>query len=238
MAKNKPPAVVAELGRPETPEETAARKAENSRLYRKRKTVNNLVYSLIVCVAIMFVFVLLVPEGKGNYLERSVDVQELAAQASPTAGQPLASAETPEGWKAKQAELRFSKDDQVTFWYVGYTTPDDQYVSVMQGFDAEMQPADARWTAQRLETKPATGKLTLDGHEWTEYDHRHDSPDNSNVLYGLVTPLGNSTLIVSGTTTPENIQNFASETLESILSEQSALPQEESASTEAATTTE
>ena len=31
MAEAEPPRVVAELGRPETPEETAARKAENSR---------------------------------------------------------------------------------------------------------------------------------------------------------------------------------------------------------------
>jgi hypothetical protein len=48
MPRAKAKRVVAELGRPETPEEEAARRAENSRLYRQRKTVNNLVYSLIV----------------------------------------------------------------------------------------------------------------------------------------------------------------------------------------------
>jgi hypothetical protein len=44
--------VVAELGRPETPAETAARKAESSRLHRQRQTVNNLVYSLIATLGI------------------------------------------------------------------------------------------------------------------------------------------------------------------------------------------
>ncbi|MGO1570745.1 MAG: DUF4245 domain-containing protein [Canibacter sp.] len=224
MAKNKKPAVVAELGRPETPEETAARKAEDSRLYRQRKTVNNLVLSLIVCLAVMFAFVLLVPQGTGDYLERNVDVHELAVQAGPSAGLALANPETPDGWLAKQAELRFSKDDQVTYWYIGYNTPDKAYAAVVQGFDSEMQPADARWTAQRLETKASTGTTVLDGHEWTVYDHQNDSPDDSNVLYGLSIKLDQSTLIVSGTATQQEIESLASETLESILSQDSLQP--------------
>lgn len=39
--KQKRPVIVAELGRPETASETASRKAEQSRLYKQRKTVNN-----------------------------------------------------------------------------------------------------------------------------------------------------------------------------------------------------
>jgi hypothetical protein len=35
--------VVAELGRPETPEETAARKAESSRVYRSSQNFRNLI---------------------------------------------------------------------------------------------------------------------------------------------------------------------------------------------------
>ena len=49
--------VVAELGRPETAEETAARKAENSRNHRSRQTVNNLVYSLLATLGIVVVIV-------------------------------------------------------------------------------------------------------------------------------------------------------------------------------------
>ncbi len=60
----RPPAVVAELGRPETPEETAERKAENSRNHRNRQTVNNLVLSLIATVAVVALIVLFVPRGQ------------------------------------------------------------------------------------------------------------------------------------------------------------------------------
>ena len=45
MAKQ--PRVVAELGRPETPDETAARKAASSAAYRSSKTVRNLVVAEI-----------------------------------------------------------------------------------------------------------------------------------------------------------------------------------------------
>src|SRR5690606_11019766 len=107
--KDRVPRIVAELGRPETPEETAARKANDSRLYRERKTVNNLVYSLIVSLGLVLVIVLLVPRGTGGFADVDVDVEELAAQASPSAGIELVAPTVPEGWKAKQAKLRHSE---------------------------------------------------------------------------------------------------------------------------------
>jgi hypothetical protein len=214
MANRKIPAVVAELGRPETPEETAARKAENSRLYRQRKTVNNLVFSLLVCVGLMFAFVMLVPEGKGNFTERDVNVAKLAQDAESTAGLPLAQPEVADSWQAKQAELRFAKDDQTTFWYIGYTTPDD-YAAVAQGFTAELKPAGEHWIATQLESKSATGTKNIGGVQWTVYDHHTDSPDNSNVLYGLETKIDNSSLIVSGTASPKHIDQLAAKTLAS-----------------------
>jgi hypothetical protein len=65
MPRAKAKRVVAELGRPETPEEEAARRAENSRLYRQRKTVNNLVYSLIVTLGVVAIIYFAVPRTDG-----------------------------------------------------------------------------------------------------------------------------------------------------------------------------
>ena len=47
MVATKEPAIVAELGRPETPDETAERKAETSRKHRAGQTTFNLVVALI-----------------------------------------------------------------------------------------------------------------------------------------------------------------------------------------------
>ena len=54
MAKS--PRIVAELGRPETPDETAARKAESSRVHRESQNTRNLVAALIVTIAIVMPF--------------------------------------------------------------------------------------------------------------------------------------------------------------------------------------
>ena len=66
--------IVAELGRPETPEETANRKAERSRLHRSNQTALNLVAALIVCLVVVLLIVLVVvrpdpaeePHGRGQ----------------------------------------------------------------------------------------------------------------------------------------------------------------------------
>ena len=47
------PRIVAELGRPETPDETAARKAESSRVYRASQNTRNLVAALLVTLAVV-----------------------------------------------------------------------------------------------------------------------------------------------------------------------------------------
>ena len=47
------PRVVAELGRPETAAETAARKAESSRVYRSSQTTRNLIAALLVTIAML-----------------------------------------------------------------------------------------------------------------------------------------------------------------------------------------
>ncbi|MDO4241549.1 MAG: DUF4245 domain-containing protein [Microbacteriaceae bacterium] len=216
MAKQKQPAVVAELGRPETPAETAARKAEESRLYRSRKTVNNLVYSLLVTVAIMGAFVLLVPRGTGDYPSRNVDIAEIAKNQTTTAGQPLATPQVGDGWLAKQAQLRFDKASQTTYWYIGYTTPSKGYAAVMQGYNKENQPGDLRWVTERLEQKQQTGTAEFAGKKWHVYDHRKDSDDGSNVRWGFVTEHGKSRIIISGTGTEAEIRALAEATIKSL----------------------
>ena len=114
----RPPRVVAELGRPETPDETAARKAENSRLHRQRQTVLNLVLSLGASLLLVLVIVLLVPRSD-TAMVRDVDVAPIAEQAQVASDDPLAVPELPEGWRANAAELRTSSVDEVTAWYVG-----------------------------------------------------------------------------------------------------------------------
>lgn len=211
MAKQtKAPVIVAELGRPETPAETAARKSRDSRLYRQRKTVNNLVFSLLVSVAVVFGIYLMVPHGTGgDYADRAVDVSQLASEASPTAGQPLVAPELPDGWKAKQAEVRSSKTGGITYWYIGYTTPGKQYAAVVQAFTADGSPVNETWIAEQLENTSATGTQSIGGTDWTAYVHPDRSPDKTNMRTGFQTAIGASTYLVYGTASTGTITELA-----------------------------
>src|SRR6478735_6355945 len=97
---DKPPAVVAELGRPETPEETAARKAQNSANHRNRQTVNNLVYSLLATLALVAVIVLVVPRGNPTADAPAIDYAKVAQEAQGSEPDPLLVPKLPAGWKA------------------------------------------------------------------------------------------------------------------------------------------
>ena len=212
--KQKPPVVVAGLGRPETPAETAARKAVDSHNYRARKTVNNLVLSLLVSLGLVLVIVLMVPRGTGGFEDRSVDVAALAADASPSAGRTLAAPEVPEGWKAKQALLRQSEG--ITYWQINYTTADEAYAAVVQAFTADGSPVDEAWIATQLEQQTPTGSEQLGGLEWVVYDHPDRSSDHANMRFGLASDTGDGALLVYGTDTPGTLRVLATEVAASI----------------------
>ncbi|MBN9613386.1 MAG: DUF4245 domain-containing protein [Actinobacteria bacterium] len=206
--KQKTPVIVAELGRPETPRETAARKAETSRLYRQRKTVNNLVFSLLVTLGVVVLIVLFTPQGANLWKNPSIDVSRAAAEAAPTAGQELVAPAVPEGWEAKQAQLR-GGGGKISFWYLGYTTADESYAAVAQAFTSDGSKVDDSWVAQQLESQAATGTESIGGFDWTVYDHSDRSADNTNASFGLTTQIGTTTLVVYGTDTPEAIRSLA-----------------------------
>ena len=171
----RPPRIVAELGRPETPEETAERKARDSRLYRQRKTINNLVLSLLVTLGMVIVIVLAVP--RGNYVrDDSVDVVALAESAQGATSFALTVPQLPDTWSPTQAELRSSSQEGLEFWYVGYLTTSDQFAAFKQTPDS-----NPTWLADQLENRSATGVETRDGIEWTVYDHTDLSGDTTNV---------------------------------------------------------
>lgn len=209
--KQKAPVIVAELGRPETPSETAARKANDSRLYRERKTINNLVFSLLVSVGLMILLVLIVPRGTDQWSDHSVDVAEAASQNALAVGVPLIAPSVDDTWLAKQAHIRPQKAGDITEWYIGYTTENVAYAAVSQSFTSTGQPVNETWISQQFEGQDPTGTETLGGLTWTVYDHPDRSPDESNVVFGMQTQVGAMTLLVYGTDRPEVLRMLAAE---------------------------
>ncbi|MFB2556559.1 DUF4245 domain-containing protein [Herbiconiux liangxiaofengii] len=204
MAKSTEPREVAELGRPETPEETAARKAEQSRLYRDRKTLRNLLYALLVSVGLVAAIIIVVPRPEQSMLA-DVDYRQVAVSAQASMPVPLAVPDLPAEWTSNAAELRSGTADGVVSWYIGLISPTDQYVGLSQAIDA-----NPTWLADQVARGLASGVVTLDGVEWTVYDNRARTTDEvGNAEYALTAESGASTYVVFGSADPDEIEQVA-----------------------------
>jgi hypothetical protein len=180
--------IVAELGRPETPEETAARKAESSRRYRSSKTFRNLLAALLATVGVVAVVVLGVPRGD-IAAPPAIDVAAEAAAVEQTLNRPVLRPELP-GWRVNSVTL---EGETVETWTVVYVPSDGQgYLRVAQGFDA-----DEAWPVELLGGSRPTGSVTIDGILWDEY-RITDTVRAGNVSYALYTEAGADGVLVYG----------------------------------------
>lgn len=180
------PRIVAELGRPETPQETADRKAASSARYRSSKTFRNLVAALLITIAVVAVVYLGVPRGSLAEPEPA-DVPAAAAAAEASVGRPVLVPEVPEDWRANSARLEGG------MWRVVYA-PASGFVRVAQGLDA---PDD--WTSREIGGYAPTGTVTIDGITWDEYRIPSAGRTDS-ISYALSTPAGTDTVLVYGAT--------------------------------------
>ncbi len=187
---SKEPAIVAELGRPETAEETAQRKAAYSRKHRASQTALNLIGATLASLAIV-AFLIIVVVRPAPAPAESIDYATIASQAQVNSQEPLLAPALPDTWTANDA--RFETSEQVPTWYIGFITPATQFIALNQGIDA-----NPTWQAATLKNAKETGTVTIDGVTWTEFDHR-DSSDAGNFAYSLATTTGASTIVLHGT---------------------------------------
>lgn len=197
------PRVVAELGRPETPQETADRKAESRRQRRANQTAFNLVIALVASLAVVAFLVVVVVRPDQQSLVKPVDWRAVAGQAQPDSPRRILVPRLSSGWVANRAEWDADAADGVPTWSVGWVTPTKQYASLAQGVGG----TDA-WVADRLEKNRATSAVTIAGVEWTVYDRR-SVDDPGNLAYALAAELDGSRIVLSGTAPTAEFRTLA-----------------------------
>lgn len=183
------PRIVAELGRPETPQETADRKAASSQAYRSSKTFRNLITALLVTLAVVVVIILAVPRGSLAEPE-PVDVAAAAAQAEERVGHALLVPEVPDDWRANSARMEGSA------WRVVYA-PEKGFVRVAQGIGV-----DEAWVSQTLGGFAPSGDIAIDDIDWEVYEIPA-SARADNISYALATRAGDDTVLIYGATDAE-----------------------------------
>jgi len=202
------PRVVAELGRPETPDEAAARKAESSRVYRASQNTRNLIAALLVTLAVVATIVLAVPRGELPPAE-PIDVAAVAAEIETAERRTVVVPDVPDEWIVNRASI---EGDSTAAWTIVYV-PDEEagFLRVAQGFDA-----DPAWTTRVLSGASVDGTVTIDGVEWDRYDIP-DPARAGNISAALSTSAGADTILVYGSTDDETLELAAASLADQVL---------------------
>lgn len=209
------PRVVAELGRPETPDEAAARKAESSRVYRASQNTRNLIAALLVTLAVVAIIILAVPRGELPPAE-PIDVAAVAAEIESAEGRTVVVPDVPDEWIVNRASI---EGDSTAAWTIVYV-PDEEagFLRVAQGFDA-----DPAWTTRVLSGASVGGTVTIGGVEWDRYDIP-DPARAGNISAALSTSAGADTILVYGSTDDETLERAAASVADQVLALREATP--------------
>jgi hypothetical protein len=197
------PRVVAELGRPETPQETADRKSAASAKRRANQTWFNLVIALVASLGIVAFLVIVVVRPDQSAPKADIDWATTASQAQGAAPSHLVVPELPKDWRANRAEYAADTADNVPTWGIGFLTPKGQYIGLTQGLGA-----NDSWVADQLDKHRATGSVTVSGTTWVVYDRR-TADDPGNLAYALVAEFDGSDVVLAGTASDAEFRTLA-----------------------------
>jgi hypothetical protein len=194
--------IVAELGRAETPDEVADRKAAASARRRSNQTALNLVFALLASLGVVALVVLVVVRPS-SIARDAIDYTAVAADAQGSVDLHLVAPALPEGWTANRAELVTGGGDGIDSWQIGLLTPGEQYIGLVQGIRV-----DARWVSEQTADADATHSVTIGNRVWQIYDRR-DAEDPGNLAYAMTTVEGDSTIVLGGTASDAEFEVLA-----------------------------
>lgn len=198
---SKPAPVVAELGRPETPEETAERKAASSKAYRSSQTVRNLIAALLVTLAVVAVIVFAVPRGEPAS-ERKVDLAGVASEVESTMGSPVLVPELDDFWRVNAATLQSGATPVWDITLAPAGQNERGFIRVAQAFDA-----DSSWAPQRLNGVAPTDTVQIDGLTWDVFGVGESG--RGNISYAIGTQAGDDYILLYGSRSAKSTAELA-----------------------------
>lgn len=203
------PRIVAELGRPETPDETAARKAESSRVYRSSQNVRNLVAALLATLAVVLVIVFAVPRGTAP-ARAPIDVAAVAADISRAQNRPVIAPDMSDGWVINSARLQGQEGvDGFTVVSAPAGEHERGFLRFSQGFDA-----DESWATRMFSGAAPQDTVTIDGITWDRYEL--DPERTENISVALATTAGSDTVLIYGMADDAALEDAARSVTEQI----------------------
>lgn len=168
-------------------------------------TAANMVRSM--AVILVLVLAIYVVAGLDNsQAPESLDVEGSAQHHAQQSGHPFAYPEgLPDGWVA--TSVRYETSGEAMTWNAGYTTPDEEHVSIRQAAD----PGDA-WLGAQTDDGTTVGSVTTkDGEDWVQRDR--EGKDRRS-LVNEPEAKGELTTVVTGTGSWEQLEGVAERLVE------------------------
>lgn len=165
--------------------------SDSAAKHRAKQTVRNLILSLLVSLGLVVALVLGVPRDDSNRIN-SVDYQAIALEAKASLELPILSPEVPSDWYSNSARLENELD--VQSWYIGFVTPENQFIAVAQAFES-----NPSWLALTLQGNWQDGEVLVEGRSWQIWPTLRPQTPKGTKEYAMVHEFGSSAVIIYGT---------------------------------------
>jgi hypothetical protein len=101
---------------------------------------------------------------------------------------------------------RIEKDLGVETWYVGYITPDDQYIGLTQAFES-----NPSWLANKLQGNWLDVTEEIEGRTWEIWPTLLPSIPKGTKEYAMVHNFGEQAVVIYGTASEEDFLRLATQ---------------------------
>lgn len=170
---------------------------------RAKQTVRNLIYSMLVTLSLTVVIVLLVPRDDTNRIQ-PVDYVGITQTVQASVTETLIAPNLPTDWWVNAA--RVEKDLGIETWYVGYITPDDQYIGLTQAFES-----NPSWLANKLQGNWLDVVVEIEGRSWEIWPTLLPSIPKGTKEYAMVHNFGEQSVVLYGTATEDDFLKLATQ---------------------------
>jgi len=168
---------------------------------RAKQTVRNLIYSLLVTLALTLVIVMIVPRDDSNRIQ-PIDYTGITETVQASVPEKLIAPKLETDWWVNAA--RVEEDLGVKTWYVGYITPDDQYIGLTQAFES-----NPSWLANKLQGNWLDVTAEIEGRTWEIWPTLLPSVPKGTKEYAMVHNFDKQAVVLFGTASEEDFLKLA-----------------------------
>lgn len=179
---------------------------------RANASVIGMVMALLVCILAFLPIVLMNPAPKSDGYRPNVNVAATAANAKDVAGFTPVAPDTGDTFSPNYARWVSGTGDGVPTWEVGYLTPKQAFIGIVQ-----TSKANPTWLVQQTNKAPVTGTRSAGGRNW----ELHDTAKGNR---SMVLNYRGTTIILSGTAGLDEFSTLAAAVVKAVDAAPAASP--------------